>query len=351
MTVVVEPPAPIDPNLLANALAHVEDVAAQLFDSDPRIHSVGVGIDENSNPTYRAVRNVKKIVAFKADAIVHKLTAPYPVVFVDAQQDAVPLLRVPHSGPAVATAAAPAIAEQQMHRPICCGLQIQNFDDDDREGELAKGQMIVGTIGCFVKKKGVGRHILSNNHVIAGENRGVIGDRILQQGAATFDSSKLVAKLSAFVPLLFSPHGASIPDGNVIFNDVDAGIAEVQSPVVSTNTYLPVRTGIKAPSGFGTARRKDIVSKVGRTTGLTHGEVTAVGTIVSEVGYGSKEAWFRGSIEISNVGGIAFSAGGDSGSVIVNADGEIVGLLYAGNGSQTYACPISAVVTALGIAL
>jgi hypothetical protein len=351
MSVVAEPPAPIDPNQFANALANVEDVAAQLFDSDPRIHSVGVGVDENGSPTYRAVRNVKKIVAFHAEAVTHKLIAPYPVVFVDAQQDAVPLLRIPHGSPAVAAAAAPTIPEQQMHRPICCGLQIQNFDDDDREGELAKGLMIVGTLGCFVKKNGAGLHILSNNHVVAGENRGMIGDRIFQPGAATSDPSQLVAKLSGFEPLLFSPHGASIPAGNVVFNDVDAGIAEVESTVAATNTYLPMRTGIKAPSAFGTARHKEIVSKVGRTTGLTHGEVTAVGTIVSQVGYGSKEAWFRGSIEISNVGAIAFSDGGDSGSVIVNASGEIVGLLYAGNGSQTYACPIDAVAKALNVSL
>jgi hypothetical protein len=352
MTIVVEPPAPLDPNSLANALANVEAVAAQLFESDPRIQSVGVGVDENGGPAYRAVRNVKKIVAFKAEATTHRLSTPFPVLFVDAEQDVVPLLRIPHSDAVVATAGS-VIPEQQRHRPICCGLQIQNFDDDQREGVLAQGLMTVGTIGCFVKKNGAGRFILSNNHVVAGENRGVTGDRILQPGAATFVASDLVAKLSVsdFEPLLFSPHGASIAAGNVLLNEVDAGLAEVEPTVVSTNTYLPMRTGITAPSAFGTARRDDIVSKVGRTTGLTHGKVTAVGTIVSNVGYGSKEAWFRGSIEISNVAGIAFSAGGDSGSAIVNTSGEVVGLLYAGNGSQTYACPIDAVVKALGISL
>jgi hypothetical protein len=33
------------------------------------------------------------------------------------------------------------------------------------------------------------------------------------------------------------------------------------------------------------------------------------------------------------------------------ASGEIVGLLYAGNGSQTYACPIDAVAKALNVSL
>jgi S1-C subfamily serine protease len=350
MTIIIDPPTPIGPNPLAHALANVEAVATQLFDSDSRIQSVGVGVDENGGPAYRAVRNIKKIVAFKAEAATHRLSTPYPVVFVDTEQDVVPLLRIPPGGTVVATAGS-VLPEQQRHRPICCGLQIQNFDDDQREGVLAQGLMTVGTIGCFVKKNGAGQFILSNNHVVAGENRGVIGDRVLQPGATTFVPSDLVAKLSDFVPLLFSPHGASIAAGNVLFNDVDAGLAEVEPTVAATNTYLPIRTGITTPSAFGAARRNEIVSKVGRTTGLTHGKVTAVGTIVSNVGYGSKEAWFRGSIEISNVAGIAFSAGGDSGSAIVNASGEVIGLLYAGNGSQTYACPVDAIIKALSISL
>ena len=349
MTDVMVPP-PVEPNHLSNALDHVQGVAAQLFESDPRIHSVGVGSDGMGRPTYRAVRNVKKIVAFKAEAAVHPVDAPYPIVFVDAQQDAVPLFRIPQPSATLGAAAA-AIPEQQRHRPICCGLQIQNVDDDDREGELAKGLMIVGTIGCFVKRNGTGVHILSNNHVLAGENRGAIGDRILQPGSSAFDSGQFVATLSAFVPLAFSPHGASLAAGTAVLNDVDAALAEVESGIVAENRFLPIRTGIKAPVRFGTAKRHDTVSKVGRTTGLTHGEVTAVGTIVSNVGYGSQEAWFRGSIEISNTGGVAFSDGGDSGSIIVNGSGEIVGLLYAGNGTQTYACPIDAVVSALNISL
>jgi len=42
-----------------------------------------------------------------------------------------------------------------------------------------------------------------------------------------------------------------------------------------------------------------------------------------------------------------FSDHGDSGSAIVGASGKIVGLLYAGNGQQTYACPIDEVFKAL----
>ena len=46
-----------------------------------------------------------------------------------------------------------------------------------------------------------------------------------------------------------------------------------------------------------------------------------------------------------------FSDHGDSGSAILSTTGEVIGLLYAGNGTQTYACPIQAVLTALNCSL
>jgi hypothetical protein len=46
-----------------------------------------------------------------------------------------------------------------------------------------------------------------------------------------------------------------------------------------------------------------------------------------------------------------FSDHGDSGSAILLDSGEVVGLLYAGNGQRTYACPIDAVLQAFGCAL
>ena len=49
--------------------------------------------------------------------------------------------------------------------------------------------------------------------------------------------------------------------------------------------------------------------------------------------------------------GTLFSDHGDSGSAIIKTNGEVVGLLYAGNGTQTYACPIDKVLTALSCSL
>jgi hypothetical protein len=338
---------------LTEAIAHVEDAAGQLFEQDARVHAVGVGMAPDGSPVYRAVRNKRKIVAQGATLTLRAaratIKAPFPIVFVDAQNDAAPLFRMPFSG-AVALGAS-AQPEQQLKRPLRCGLQIQNFDDDNRQNIFGSGFIIVGSIGCFVQKNGQGPFILSNNHVVAGENRGKANDRILQSGNTSFDSGQFVAKLGQFTKIKFSPPGASVADGNVIFNDVDAGIARVAAGLGTKNAYLPIRTGIKPPTKIGVAKRDDSVSKVGRTTGLTRGTVTSIATIVGPVTYDKKPAWFRNSVEIEGVSGIPFSDHGDSGSAIVNSKGELVALLYAGNGTQTYACPIDAVLTSLGITL
>jgi hypothetical protein len=336
----------------AEAIGRVEETAGKLFDADVRVHAVGVAMDANGRPFYRAVRNIHKIVtqAAKQPMLAAKAVsaAPFPVVFVDAKNDATPLFRMPFTA---ATAPGGVFPEQQMKRPLRCGLQIQNFDDDSRQGTFSQGFIIVGSIGCFVQKNGAGPFILSNNHVVAGENRGKANDRILQSGSSAFQTNELVAQLAEFVKIKFSPAGASVAAGNVVFNDVDAGIARVGSGITAKNAYLAGRTGFKAPKKIGAVNVNDAVSKVGRTTGPTRGTVTSVATVVGPVQYDGKPAWFRNSIEIEGVTGTLFSDHGDSGSAIVNANGELVALLYAGNGTQTYACPIDKVVAALGITM
>ncbi|HJW92563.1 MAG TPA: trypsin-like serine protease [Thermoanaerobaculia bacterium] len=347
-TTITPPPPPPSKDELAEAIGRVAETAAQLFEMDSRVHSVGVGSGDEGRPIYRAVRNKNKIVAQKIP--IRKLAAAatkqfaFPVQFVDAEGDASPLYkRIALSVKALGGGVFP---EQQRHRPLVCGLQIQNFDDDSRQGLFAQGEIIVGSIGCFVKK-GKNTFILSNNHVVAGENRGKANDRILQQGAIKFNITQNAASLGTFVPIQFSPVGATVLKGNVVFNDVDAGIAKLVSGAKAKNQYLSGRKE-KPPVSIGTAQRDALVSKVGRTTGPTHGKITSIATIVGPVAYDGKPAWFRNSIEIEGIG-MQFSDHGDSGSAIVNENGELVGLLYAGNGTQTYACPIAAVLEALGV--
>ena len=92
------------------------------------------------------------------------------------------------------------------------------------------------------------------------------------------------------------------------------------------------------------------VAKSGRTTGFTTGSITSINTSVSvqytaSCGGGGKKTTVTFTNQIVITPG-TFSAGGDSGSLIVtnNASHNPVGLLFAGSSSATIANPIGQVL-------
>ena len=91
------------------------------------------------------------------------------------------------------------------------------------------------------------------------------------------------------------------------------------------------------------AQLGDPVIKSGRTTGVTRGRVVGVeGT--SHVGYDEGTGVFARQYIIRGDGG-DFSAGGDSGSLILHAETlQPLGLLFAGGGGETIANPIAFVL-------
>lgn len=86
----------------------------------------------------------------------------------------------------------------------------------------------------------------------------------------------------------------------------------------------------------------DIVRKSGRTTGVTRGRIVGINA-TSNVGYDQGTARFQNQVVIQGIGG-EFSAGGDSGSLILSEDLRPVCLLFAGGGGQTIANPIAYVL-------
>lgn len=324
------------------AEANVEAAAEELFDADSSLRSVGIA-RHGSLYGFRAVRNSAIPVPLNAGALTIKHFKDIPVAFTDTFGDVEPLVMVPGTGPA-SPAAASLVPEVNLHHQLVGGLQIQNFDDDNRQGVINKRFIMIGTLGCFVRLASGKVALLSNNHVVAGENRGQKGnDRILQPGGIIHNPGDQIAVLTDYVPIKNSPSGATPRSGGVVFNVIDAGVAEIDLNIGFTQGYLPFRKLI-APSATANACIGDQVFKVGRTTGLTHGEVIDVSTIVGPITYGPGPCWFRRSITIEGLNGTQFSDKGDSGSAIVRTNGQIVGILYAGNGQQTYACPIDEVL-------
>lgn len=175
-------------------------------------------------------------------------------------------------------------------------------------------------------------YILSNNHVLANSNNARINDPILQPGPydGGVPARDTIAHLSRFVPINFS--GAP--------NLVDAAIAEGKFEQLDREIYWIgyARGGAPAPT-IGMA-----VQKTGRTTNWTSGTIIALNATVN-VNYGSgKVARFVRQIVTSNM-----SAPGDSGSLLLDLDNRVVGLLFAGSSTHTIYNDIRPVQHLLGI--
>jgi hypothetical protein len=201
-----------------------------------------------------------------------------------------------------------------------------------------------GTIGARLTD-GVNVYALSNNHVYANVNKANYGDNVLQPG--TYDGgtnpTDKIGTLSAFVPL-----------------DLSGGPNVVDAAIALSNTDL-LRNSTPS-NGYGTPRKNTVsvdeiywmmkVKKYGRTTGLTNGQVVAI-YVEGDINYGTEESPLL--VYFTDMIGIypgSFSAGGDSGSLIVTNirganDRRPVGLLFAGSQFYTLANPIDDVLAEL----
>jgi hypothetical protein len=227
--------------------------------------------------------------------------------------------------------------EQEVLDPVTLGAQIQNGAADERLGDYG-----VGTLGAFYPAPEGGTLLLSNNHVIAaestlGEENARVGDPIYQ---AQRGRGRVVARLSAWVPL-----SQATP------NHADLASAALLPGTAFENAFLPSRgcPALGSTTQLAAPRVGQQVFKVGRTSGLTFGTVSAVSARVPRVEYGFGGAAFENSLIIEGLNGSTFSAPGDSGSGIYDRRGRLVGFLYAGDGTITLACPAQASLEALGV--
>lgn len=211
-----------------------------------------------------------------------------------------------------------------------------------------------GTLGLFVKDNQTNETlILSNNHVLANNNQANIGDDIVSPGP--IDGGRLPADLAGnlvrFVDVQFGTGGLNHVDGALC--SIDAG-RDIAGNFVTGVPGLPTNTIIR--SDVNVAAISENVHKVGRTTGATSGEVTDTNVHIY-VDAGGIIASYSDQIAISSSTG-RFSAGGDSGSAILNDNADVVGLLFAGSpdGGKfgtgvTFANPIHRVFDELDIRL
>ena len=318
--------------------------ATTLFGMDPQILSVGIiqmpggygfGVRRYQAPGVIPLRRLNANTIAKVGAIAVEIrNVPGPVR---------PLLELPSSaanGPTNTST-----PEQARQRPLCLGSQLQNWDDDARAGLLNAERFVVGSLGFVLEREG-GRLLVSNNHVLAGQNRGRLGDRIAQPGGARLDQTQVIARLERFVALEPSPTNARPRHGTVIWNHVDAAVARLSPGIDCDSGYVEARR-LPTPRGFAGPVLNERVFKVGRTTGLRYGKIVGINERVGPIRYAVGNCWFRASFTIVGEDGQPFAEAGDSGAVVVRPSGELVGLIYASNGVDTYACPITEVLAQL----
>lgn len=217
------------------------------------------------------------------------------------------------------------IQNRQQHRPVPGGVSV-GLDFN------AVNYRFAGTLGVIVSGRENPQRLyaLSNNHVLADENRVGTGAGVVQPG--TLDqgtNADRVAGLTQYVPLKFDNRR----------NWMDAAVAEFDRIGDVNRTIF----GIGAPQGAANPTLSLIVRKSGRTTGLTEGVVRAVRFDVFGIQYEQGLVRVDDVIVIEGVSS-SFSKPGDSGSAIIDPQGRVIALLFAGSDVVTYAIPIGRIL-------
>lgn len=198
-----------------------------------------------------------------------------------------------------------------------------------------------GTLGSLLTDGIIEYYILSNNHILARTDSATLGEDITQPGL--IDNSCRPAEIVA--DLSKSP---------ALGTNVDAAIAALRPGAMDlTGAILDVGTisGVVRSPSVGLA-----VQKSGRTTGHTTASVGAINASVNvqyQKGCGTGRKFVVSYINQIVVEGSGFSAGGDSGSLIVANDAckQPVGLLFAGSSTTTIGNPAGEVLTKTSAAL
>ena len=211
-----------------------------------------------------------------------------------------------------------------------------------------------GTLGSLVTRGGT-QYLLSNNHVLARTDQALAGESIIQPGLIDSNcgqgANNIVGTLTQFYNLETGPspkidaaiaqvaQNAVDPSGNILYlgSAFDANNVPVPGPPAA-GAGLPETAALLSRA----------VAKSGRTTGLTCSTILSVSTTTS-VQYQKVCATGPTFNETFNnqvaVTGGAFSAPGDSGSLIVTQDtAEAVALLFGGSDQETVGNPVGAVL-------
>jgi hypothetical protein len=205
--------------------------------------------------------------------------------------------------------------------------------------DISRAFCCSGTLGSLLTD-GTNQYVLSNNHVLARTDQAVAGEDISQPGLIDNNcrAATIVADFAVAAPL---------------GSNVDAAIAQLRTGAMDSTGYIE---DIGVPGAPINPAVNLSVAKSGRTTGFTTGQIGSVNTSLVVQYQPSCGTGKKFTVSYTNqvvINSSTFSAGGDSGSLIVTNDTSHspVALLYAGSNSTTIGNPIGEVLTKLGTAV
>lgn len=250
-----------------------------------------------------------------------------------------------------------------------------------------------GTLGGLVRDRTTGeRLLLSNNHVFANSNEARYGDDIIQPGkldggqhpldkVATLERFLALAYLEGDVKPIITAQAAAAAQASknplqAFFDFLMSIIASKPAPAptapTAPNVIMPAGMDNVADAALARPINADLftrqirgignirktapptlgmhIRKTGRTTDTTQSTVTLLNATVN-VAYNTSKG-VRNARFVEQVICNAFSQGGDSGALVVDAESQTaVGLLFAGSGIASIFTPIDVVLDTLNVDL
>jgi hypothetical protein len=296
------------------AIGVQERISARLM-ANPAVVGTGVGLNAAGKATIRVYTTKAGVAGLPREA------------------DGVPVQRVVTGLITAQACQDTGDPRQRCNRPVPIGVSVGH------------PKITAGTIGARVRDANDNVYALSNNHVLANTNDASVGDSALQPGPydGGTDPADRIGTLHDWQPISFSSN-----------NTIDAAIALTTTGQLGTAT-LSAGYGIPK-AATSNASVNLAVKKCGRTTGCTNGQVAEVNVTV-DVCYKPQGLFCarNGVARFVNQFSVSpgtFSAGGDSGSLIVtNSGSNPVGLLFAGSSTRTFANPINDVLQRFGVTI
>ena len=236
----------------------------------------------------------------------------------------------------------------QLAQSLPVKLGTSGGNADDISGRFCCG----GTLGSLLTRNG-SFYILSNNHVLARSDQAAPGEPISQPGIIETNCSTAgthtVANLTSFVNLQAA--GTNVDAAIAL---IVPGAVDLTGDILLLGSTATGSTPDAGPPHQGRGILASVgkqVAKSGRTTGLTCSTVSTT-SLNTSVTYQTQcnggtnfSVTYRNQIAVTGAG---FSAGGDSGSLIVDElTADPVALLYGGSDTDTVGNPVADVLAAL----